>query len=58
MDVKDRNGRGGERGREERRRNKNTVETRGVGKFASGVSSNVVISVSVVRNFSNRKTKL
>ena len=56
--VKDRNRRGGERGREERGRNKNTVETRGVGKFTSGVSSNVVISVFVVRNFSNRKTRL
>ena len=56
--VKDRNGRSGERGREERGRNKNTVETRGVRKFTSGVSSNVVISVFVVRNFSNKKTRL
>ena len=56
--VKDRNRRGGERGREERGRNKNTVETRGVGKFTSGVSSNVEISVFVVRNFRNRKTRL
>ena len=51
-----------ERGRKlvtpSRGRNKNTVEMRGVRKFTSGVSSNVVISVFVVRNFSNRKTRL
>ena len=56
--VNDRDGRRGERGREERGREKNTVEARGVGKFTSGVSSNVVISVFVVRNFSNRETGL
>lgn len=56
--VEDRDRRGGERGREEGGRNKNTIETRGVRELTSGVSSNVKISVFVVRNFRNRKTRL